>query len=204
MANIGLELLGRFAVGVGLPKDVLVFATADGGAILPIWVGPLEELHGRPNEAVVLARMIAASAVPSAWMAEISTLSRGQATLTLVGEGDTRFDARPRLLEALWHESGLKRIVLSEVLADQLLPVPKELVAELRSAAQRQGGGDVCDAADDDAVVRLPLADFLQPLGEAEGLSGGVDGDFADAEDSIESADVDFDDALRKFLEGEG
>ena len=150
MADIEVQLVGRFSAAglTDLARDVLIFATPDGSAMLPVWVQEQPYLGGRPSDAEILASVLSSSEVEDPWFAEISTNSRGQMTAGLK-QGNRYIDVRPSTLEMIWHAGMLFDVRVKETMMAVMLPVNPAFIDEIK---QLQTAAHLAAESDDDTV----------------------------------------------------
>lgn len=188
MADIEITFVGRMSTLLPGDPDCLIFATPDDSRILPVWVAGAIDMGGRPTAAVSLATVLASDALSDPWTAEISTVSRGQFTATLV-QGERRVDIRPSMLEALWHAGVLFDVKLKESLVGALLDANPAWVAALRKRMKPQALADAADSSNDDVQFMIEWDPEAQKL---DGVSPN-----AELEQLSDEA---FDDELKKLL----
>ncbi|MGV0398388.1 hypothetical protein ACUY3M_08680 [Corynebacterium suicordis] len=150
MADIEVQLVGRFSAAglTDLARDVLIFATPDGSAMLPVWVQEQPDLGGRPSDTEILASVLSSSEVEDPWFAEISTNSRGQMTAGLK-QGSRYIDVRPSTLEMIWHAGMLFDVRVKETMMAVMLPVNPAFIDEIK---QLQTAAHLAAESDDDTV----------------------------------------------------
>ena len=206
MADIEVHLIGRFSAA-GLTDqavDVLVFATPDGSALLPVWVEQMQDLGGRPTDGEILASLVSSGDADDPWFAEISTNSRGQMTAGLK-QGDRYIDVRPSTLEFIWHAGVLFDVRVKEAMASTMIPSNPAFVEEMknlqdtaRKAAESDADVEEEDAALSALVLRwnggLPTTaspeivdefeDMWKAMGWSDDLGDWLDGESPDGENS--------------------
>lgn len=134
MPEVELHLIGRFSAA-GLTDhnvDVLIFATPDGTAMLPVWVEQMQDLGGRPTDGEILATVLSTGESEDPWFGVLATNSRGQMTAG-IKQGKRYIDVRPSTLEFMWHSGVLFDIRVGEYMDASLLPVNPAFIEEIKN-----------------------------------------------------------------------